>query len=162
MFIFHLNKEYVSAKIEEQKYEEDLKTEQIYAKDLPLDTTDVDMNELIGRIRSLTLANRIRIKEYFQDMDPLNSGHVSKPQFIRCISSFGISSLGGFNISKAQTEVLCKRYQNSNNNKINWKMFEDEVETVFTVKNLEKNPNLRVAPTDLFIMPPQGTMRNNL
>ena len=41
-------------------------------------------------------------------------------------------------------------------------MFEDEIETVFTVKNLEKNPNLKVVPTDLFKMPPQGSEMNRI
>ena len=129
---------------------------QIEKKEFPIDLTDVDVNELIARIRSHVLSHRIRIKEFFQDMDPLNAGQVTKAQFIRCISSFGISSIGSFPITKAQTEVLCQRYTAANG-KVSWKNFEDEIESVFTVRNLEKNPNLRVAPTDLFIMPPQGT-----
>lgn len=112
---------------------------------------------MIARIRSHTLSNRLRIKEFFQDMDPLNSGSVSKSQFIRCISSFGVSSLGGFNITRAQTEVLCNRFKNQNNEKINWKRFEEELESVFTVKNLERNPNLKVVSPEMFLMPPQGT-----
>lgn len=148
-------KEYVSSKIEDVIPEDELNKTQVVSKEFPLDTSNIDVNELIARIRSHTLANRIRIKEFFQDMDPLNSGNVTKAQFIRCISSFGISSLGGFHINKAQTEVLCQRY--ATNNKVCWKKFEGEIESVFTVKNLEKNPNLKVAPTDIFIMPPQGT-----
>lgn len=30
---------------------------------------------------------------------------------------------------------------------------------MFTVRNLEKNPNLLVAPTDMFVLPPPGTVK---
>ena len=88
------------------------------------------MNELIARIRSHVLSKRLRVKEFFQDMDPLNSGTVSKAQFIRCIASFGLSSLGAFNINKAQTEALCKEYiQPNDEKKCNWKRFEYDIES---------------------------------
>ena len=127
--------------------------------DLPLDTTNVDMNHLMAKIRSFVLANRIRVKEFFQDMDPLNSGFITKSQFIRCMSSVGCSSIGNFNISKVETEALCKEYINPlDTKKVNWKKFETDVESVFTVRNLEKNPNLFVAPQNIFVMPPAGTL----
>ena len=88
------------------------------------------MNELIARLRSHALSNRLRIKEVFQDMDPLNSGTCSKAQFIRCLSYLGISSLGSFNINKVQTEALCKEYKQPNDPyKVNWKKFEEDIES---------------------------------
>lgn len=63
-------------------------------------------------------------------MDQLNSGFVSRAQFIRCLSSFGISSLGEFNISRAQTEALCREYQHPTaKDKVHWKKFEEDVES---------------------------------
>lgn len=152
------NLEYVSAKIEDVIPEEELKKDPIEKTEFPIDISDVDINEVIARIRSHALSNRLRIKEFFQDMDPLNSGSVTRSQFIRCMSSFGVSSLGGFPISRAQCEVLCNRFQNAHNEKINWKRFEEEIESVFTVKDLEKSPNLKVISPGIFIMPPQGTV----
>lgn len=129
---------------------------------LPIDTTDVDMNHLMGKIRSFSLANRLRIKEFFQDMDPLNSGFITKTQFIRCASSLGCSSIGKFNITPAECEALCKQYINlMDTRKCAWKRFESDVESVFTVRELEKNPNLFVAPQKLFVMPPAGTIAWN-
>lgn len=88
------------------------------------------MNELLARIRSHVLSKRIRIKEFFQDMDQLNSGTVTKDQFIRCIASFGLSSLGSFPMSKAQTEALCNEYvQLYDPLKCNWKKFEQDIES---------------------------------
>ena len=88
------------------------------------------MNELLARIRSHVLSKRIRIKEFFQDMDQLNSSTVTKDQFIRCIASFGLSSLGSFHMSRAQTEALCKEYIQPNDPlKCNWKKFEQDIES---------------------------------
>ncbi len=102
----------------------------IESTDFPPNLTDIDINELIARIRSHILSKRIRVKEFFQDMDPLNSGAITKPQFIRCIASFGLSSIGSFNISKAQTEALCREYAQLNDrNKVNWKRFETDIES---------------------------------
>ncbi len=135
---------------------------QITRTDFPLDITTVDVDELMARIRSHVLSHRIRIKEFFQDMDPLNSGYVSKTQFIRCLSSFGVTSIGSFNISRVQTEALCAQYKSKyESDKVHWRRFEEDVESVFTLKGLEKNPNVLVPPTSTFIMPPPGTVSWN-
>lgn len=101
--------------------------------------TDIDMNELMARVRNHVLSKRIRVKEFFQDMDPLNSGLITKSQFIRCIASFGLSNLGQFPISKAQTEALCLQYKCASDPiKINWKNFETDLESgvlKYTLKN---------------------------
>jgi hypothetical protein len=97
----------------------------------------------MARIRSHVLAHRIRIKEFFQDMDPLNSGYVSKNQFIRCLSSFGVSSIGSFNITKVQTEALCAHYRSKyESDKVHWKLFEEDVESgllYFIITNLNQS-----------------------
>ena len=154
MFLFLL-KDYVANRIGDIELEE----ENVKSPELPMETSNIDMNLLMGRIRSFALANRIRIKEFFQDMDPLNSGFITKPQFVRCMSSFGCSSIGLFNMSKAEMEALCREYVNPlDTRKVNWKKFENDVESVFTVRHLEKNPNLFVAPQSMFVMPPAGTI----
>lgn len=132
---------------------------EIVKKEFPLDISSVDLNELMGRIRSHCLSNRIRIKEFFQDMDPLNSGYVTKAQFVRCLSSFGLSSIGSFNINKVQIEALSHEYKHPDDlKKVNWKKFEEDVESVFTIRNLEKNPNILVPNSEIFLMPPPGTV----
>lgn len=62
-------------------------------------------------------------------MDPLNSNLVTKSQFVRCLSSFGISSLGKFNIKRPQVEALLNAYENVDEpSKIDWKRFENDIE----------------------------------
>lgn len=92
-------------------------------------------------------------------MDPLNSGFVTKAQFVRCLSSFGLSPIGSFNINKTQSEALCNEYKSPHDlKKVNWKKFEEDVESVFTIRNLEKNPNILVPKSEIFLMPPPGTV----
>ena len=130
------------------------------ALDFPPDTTNVDMNDVMARIRAHVLGKKLRIKEFFQDMDPLNSGTITKSQFIRCLSSIGISSLGALQLSKAETIVLCNQYEQGKE-KVNWKKFEEDLESVFTLRNLEKNPNQLVPNPHVFILPPPGTVKWN-
>jgi hypothetical protein len=116
--------------------EDDSRKTQITRTDFPLDITTVDLDELMARIRSHVLAMRIRIKEFFQDMDPLNSGYVNRTQFIRCLSSFGVSSIGSFNISRVQVEALCAAYRSKqDSDKVNWRRFEEDVESGIEIRH---------------------------
>ena len=156
-FIFSI-KDYVGSIIQEINIEDENKKELAH-KEYPPDVTSVDLNELMARIRSHCLSSRIRVKEFFQDMDPLNSGFVTKSQFVRCLSLMGLSSIGAFNVTKAQVEALCKQYINPNDAlKVSWKEFEHDVESVFTLRNLEKDPNLLVPKSNMFLMPKPGTV----
>jgi len=156
-----IDEEFVGNVIENEK-ENKQTSERIENKEYPPDITTVDMNELMARIRASILGSRIRIKEHFQDFDPLNSGCITKTQFIRCLSSIGLSSLGALNLNKTQIAALCNEYKSSkDSNKIDWRRFEYDIESVFTLQNLEKNPTVRVAPTNAFVVPPQGTVKWN-
>ena len=156
--LYFTSLDFINSKIDQTQYD-DAGKKKITRNDFQSDITTVDVNELMARIRSHVLSDRIRIKEFFQDLDPLNSGYVNKAQFVRCLSSFGVSSIGSFNITRVQTEALCNLYKSKvDPEKVNWKRFEEEVESVFTLKNLEKNPNTLVPPTDMFVMPPPGTV----
>ena len=117
----------------EDNFEEyDKNPKKLPEMEFPIDTRNVDLNDLMAKIRNYVLANRIRIKEFFQDMDPLNSGLLTKSQFIRCLSSFDVSLIGSFNLNKVQTEALCNQYTSTTDKKkINWKKFEEDIESGF-------------------------------
>ncbi len=42
---------------------------------------DVDVDELVARIREYIVTNRIRVSEHFEDFDPLRSGSISISRF---------------------------------------------------------------------------------
>lgn len=156
-FCHAVDDEWFASKIDDDaefKYEED-------NVDLgpAVNTVEVNVNDLVGRVRHHVLSNRIRIKEFFEDMDPLRSGRMTKSQFLRCLCSIGISSIGALNLSKEQLQLLVDRYECSDDKlRVNWKKFESEIESVFTLPELEKDPNIRVPPSELFEMPPSGTV----
>jgi hypothetical protein len=99
-------------------------------KEFPADTTTVNVNDLLARIRNHVLSNRIRIKDFFEDMDPLRSARISKTRFVRCLSFIGISAIGAVNLNKAQIKALCDRYEDQDDClKVNWKQFEDDIDS---------------------------------
>ena len=56
----------------------------------PIDHTplsEVDIFELIARLKEHVQCNRIRVSEHFQDFDPLRSGSISNTRFrqVRCV-----------------------------------------------------------------------------
>jgi hypothetical protein len=99
-------------------------------QNFPPDISTLDVNDLIARIRNHVLANRIRIKEFFEDMDPLRSSKMTKTRFIRCLNSLGISSIGSLNLNKAQLYALTVKYEDLNDKlKVDWKKFENDIES---------------------------------
>lgn len=94
------------------------------------DIASVDINDLLARIRNHVLSNRIRIKEFFEDMDPLRSTRMTKSRFLRCLNSIGISSIDALNLNKAQLYALIKKYEDPIDTlKVDWKKFENDIES---------------------------------
>lgn len=124
-----------------------------------IDTSAVSFDDLMALIRNHILVNSLRVCEYFQDFDSLRSGSITKSQFKRCLSNLGLSALGKHKLSDPQFEILCQYYVNPNQpDKILWTKFMDDIESVFTQPNLEKNPTYKVPPQEVFCTPKPGTM----
>lgn len=107
-----------------------------------------NINEIILRIQRYVMENRIRIHEFFQDFDPLRSGFITKSQFLRGIDAIGISGLDRMYLSDYELENLCEAYQDELDcSRIDYLTFEDVIDRVFTIKNLDKKPyEIVVAP----------------
>ena len=96
----------------------------------PIDLSSVNIGDLMARVRHHALTNRRRVCEYFQDFDPLRSGTITKSQFRRGLSDFGLSALGHHNLSEAQFEVICQQYTNLNTpDQIMWTQFMTDVDS---------------------------------
>uniref|UniRef100_A0A1A9VKK1 EF-hand domain-containing protein n=1 Tax=Glossina austeni TaxID=7395 RepID=A0A1A9VKK1_GLOAU len=101
--------------------------------------------------------NRIRIREFLEGFDLLHTGTVTINQFERALHNMG---LGKF-ISHRDFQLLCYRYRDPiDTNRIMWRIFEDEVDRVFTVKRLEKTPLMQVEspPKNIKEMPRVGSL----
>lgn len=107
-----------------------------------------NIDEIILRIQRYIMENRIRIHEFFQDFDPLRSGFITKSQFLRGIDAIGISGLDRMYLSEYELENLCEAYQDElDSSRIDYLTFEDVIDRVFTIKNLDKKPyEIVVAP----------------
>jgi hypothetical protein len=129
------NKEFFASVVDEEveaEYESKSDKKQIY----PPDITTVDINDLLARIRNHVLSHRIRIKEFFEDMDPLRSSKMTKNRFLRCLNSIGISSIGDLNLNKAQLYALTMKYEDQNDKlKVDWKKFENDIESGKNIQN---------------------------
>ncbi|CAH8876217.1 unnamed protein product [Trichobilharzia szidati] len=113
---------------------------------------------LLDRIRHLVLTNRIQLKPWFHDFDQLRTGYVTRSQFERCLTAAGLTRIGLHDLTPAQVDVLTNHYVSSSDpNMVNWMNFVNDVDTVFTIPELEKQPLTRVLPQETFIQPKPGT-----
>ncbi|CAH8628723.1 unnamed protein product [Heterobilharzia americana] len=112
----------------------------------------------LDRIRHLTLVNRIPLKPWFYDFDHLRSGYVTRSQFERCLTAAGLTRLGLHDLTPTQVNTLADNYMSpADPNTVNWMKFVNDVDTVFTIPELEKQPLTRVLPQETFIQPKPGT-----
>ncbi|XP_058055720.1 uncharacterized protein LOC131207128 [Anopheles bellator] len=93
---------------------------------------DMCMVELLRRIQRYIWNSRIRIKEFFQQHDPLRCGWITRSQFIRNLDVIGLSPLYRLTLHEPEIKQLCDRYADSTDpNKIRWTLFVEEVNRVF-------------------------------
>ncbi len=94
-------------------------------------------SDIVGKIKATSLMNRVRITEFFYDFDKLRKGNVTKDQFRR------ILSMQGFELTEDEYKALEAKYGNSDNG-MKYVDFCTEVDSVFTVKGLDKDPLKRI------------------
>nr|XP_002123656.3 uncharacterized protein LOC100183292 [Ciona intestinalis] len=117
-----------------------------------IDTSHINMNELIQRIQHHVLVNRIRVGEFFEDFDPLRSGSISRSIFTRGLNSMGVEWL-----DKVHVFALLEMYSDPKKTDcVLWTNFLTDIESVFTQRGLEKDPTKKVAPLESFILPKEG------
>lgn len=108
---------------------------------------DEDLVTVIRRIQRHIMQNRIRINDFFKDFDPLNCGKVTLSQFHRGLDAIGISGLHRLYLSLPEIHSLMVQYRDPcDPDRVCWKTFEDDIDQVFTTKELEKYPTLVIDP----------------
>lgn len=85
---------------------------------------------------------RVRINEFFKDFDKLRKGRVSKTQFKAILSTLS------FTLTDEEYETLINRYATEDPNMVNYSAFVDSIDSIFTIKGIEKNPTLKVKPIE--------------
>ncbi|KAJ3666453.1 hypothetical protein Zmor_001895 [Zophobas morio] len=118
-----------------------------------------DLLTTIKRIQRHVLENRLRVEEFFKDFDALNSGRLTVSQFHRGLDILGISGIQRLYLSLPEIEAIMIQYQDPcDPTRVCWKTFEDDINQVFTTKELEKYPclELDVPPLDVIELPRMG------
>ena len=108
------------------------------------------VDEVMWRIRQFIRGRRVRTKEFFKDSDPLQKGIISVYKFRQGLKEMVV----GADLSAAQLQLLEPNYLASGSldtstwksflPTINWRDFVADLESVFTVANLERQPTLDV------------------
>ncbi|CAD6233859.1 GSCOCG00007354001-RA-CDS [Cotesia congregata] len=118
----------------------------------------MSVQETMMRIQKKVLERRLRVREFFQHFDVFNSGRLTNSQFHRGLDSL-LKSSGGFYLSENEIKNLIIQYSDPNDpSRVLWRVFEDDVNHVFTINELEKLPLLQVnfPPLEIEELPERG------
>ncbi|GLI60898.1 hypothetical protein VaNZ11_003129 [Volvox africanus] len=102
-------------------------------------TLDVSLESAMRRLKQHVYKNRIRVKEFLMDFDKLNSGYVFPNHFLSALSMAGIDRY----LSAKELELICETYKVQRDATlvmVDTRSFLHEVELVFTIPHLEKDP----------------------
>ncbi|KAH8273151.1 hypothetical protein KR018_006862 [Drosophila ironensis] len=93
--------------------------------------------DIIFCIQNYVYKNQVRTSEFLESYDTLRIGSITKNQFERGLSVMGV----GKYLSQRELGILLERYTDPvDTNRVRWRNFVDEIDTVFTIKNLDKMP----------------------
>ena len=105
---------------------------------------DFNIKDIVDKIKNTVKINRIRLNEFFEDFDPLRKGTCTKAKFRTALD------MANLHLRAEEFDVLEKFFSvPDEDDKVYYKDLVEEVDTVFTIKGLEKNPLLR--PKDYVI-----------
>ncbi|XP_070544504.1 uncharacterized protein [Ptychodera flava] len=96
-----------------------------------------DLEGVLTKIKSKVMKERIRILEFLRDYDKLRTGRMKIETFCRALDP---ANLG---LKASEVAILVQAYQSPTDPAyVEYLQFNDEIESIFTVKNLEKAPLL--------------------
>ncbi len=94
-----------------------------------------NLDALLFKIKAQIKKDRIRLGEFFQDHDMLRKGTVPAQKFR------GVLFTQKIQLTNEEYDLLEKHYATpEDSNKINYVQFNEEIERIFTEKDLEKDP----------------------
>ncbi|XP_060063466.1 uncharacterized protein LOC132543930 [Ylistrum balloti] len=94
-----------------------------------------DLEEVLMKVKTKVSKERIRVIDFMKDYDKLRSGRVLKTSFRRALD------LCRFELKESEASILEDRYQSIGDaDHVDYVRFSDEMESIFTFKELEKAP----------------------
>lgn len=99
--------------------------------------TPNDVDDVIARLRTRCVEQRVRIAEFFRDFDKLRKGHITEAQF-----RIGLN-MSKIVLSGAEFRLLADHFAASAQpGCVQWRAFADCVDEVFTKKGLERSVDI--------------------
>ncbi|WAQ95285.1 hypothetical protein MAR_027975 [Mya arenaria] len=125
--------------IEQPKFMYEKRLEEIrqtnVRKTLPELNAQKDFESLLLKIKTKVSRERMRVLEFMRDYDKLRSGRMLKTSFRRALD------LCRFELRESEVSILEDRYESYQDPEyVEYLKFCDEVESIFTTKELEKRP----------------------
>ncbi|CAK4689583.1 hypothetical protein LEN26_016013 [Aphanomyces euteiches] len=107
--------------------------------DQELEETQRTLPMVLRYLKQKAKRDRIRIDEYFRDFDRLRKGKITRSQFASGLNT------AGYVLSKSDLDLLADEFQFDDvdiegHSMVAWCRFADEIDSVFTVKGLERDP----------------------
>ncbi|XP_064635375.1 uncharacterized protein LOC135492703 isoform X2 [Lineus longissimus] len=104
-------------------------------KKLPERGPCTDLEGVLTKIKTKVYKERIRVLDFLKVYDKLNHGRMKKSAFACALD------LARLELTESEICILEDKYQDPRyHDEIDYRAFSDEIESVFTKKNLEKSP----------------------
>ncbi|KAK7507459.1 hypothetical protein BaRGS_00001394 [Batillaria attramentaria] len=104
-------------------------------KALPELYAEGDLEKILLKIKTKVSKERIRVEDFMKDYDKLRSGRMLKTSFRRAVT------LARLDLYESELAMIEDKYQSAHDpDYIDYKRFCDEIESIFTTKELEKTP----------------------
>lgn len=98
-----------------------------------------DLEGVLTKIKIKVYRQPVRTLDFMSDYDKLNHGRVNKTSFRRALK------LARFELTESEMDILEDAFQHHfYPDFVDYRQFCDEIESIFTTKDLEKNPLLEV------------------
>ena len=115
-----------------------------------------EVDSLVKKVKDGVMRNRIRLGEFLQDHDPLRKGTIEATKFRTTLYAQKLQ------LTKEEYQILEDHYRDPNDPlKIRYFDFNEDIERIFTLKDLEKNPGTTLdkfkAPS---ILDPKNVLTN--
>lgn len=96
----------------------------------------VNVDDVENKVKLIVYKNRIRSREFMRDFDKLRGRLITETQFAAALDN---SSVG---LTAREVKALCDNYRvlEDPQQRVCWTAFCDEIDSVFTFKELEKTP----------------------
>lgn len=93
------------------------------------------LDSIIRKIKTKVFKERMRIYEFMRDYDKLRTGRVLVTNFERSLD------LAGLELKESEIKILADAFRSYGQPRfVDYLRFQDEIESIFTEKGLEKNP----------------------